>query len=505
MSTNRHYRTMSLWESQGSDATNASIGPSSDVAGTPPPRRERQRIARKPRATADGQIFMFAPESYRGGELTTRQRLQEPGQVADVPTAPRNRQEPDDEPPTPSPVPAKKPKPRPPKPQAKGVSIFGDTEPYQPPPVQPTDQRVTTEPARMGWFNLPTMDADLYSDPQYDPYIPARLGAPKYGRDYGLYDLSQKTEKEGFLKLLAELCSRIHEPEQGMGRPRMSMADMAFATAYKVYSLFSLRRFTTDLAGAKALEYIDRIPNFNTISKYMNIADMTPMLMDLVTASAIPVNGLDSMALVDSTGFSTSRFVNWFGKKHGNAQDRKEWMKAHCAFGNTTKVVMAVEISGWEGPGTGDNSHFVPLMERASKYFEFDAVAADKAYSARRNFDLMELADKTLYVPFKSNAVRPDFTDVSGWARMYHFFHFQKEAFYSHYHQRSLSETAFHMIKSKYGDAIRSKATVAQINEVLAKVLCHNIVEVHKASVMMGLDPVMGATLPEPKPIPWHR
>jgi hypothetical protein len=31
------------------------------------------------------------------------------------------------------------------------------------------------------------------------------------------------------------------------------------------------------------------------------------------------------------------------------------------------------------------------------------------------------------------------------------------------------------MIKSKFGGSVRSKTEVAQINEVLLKVLCHNI------------------------------
>lgn len=527
MSSNQNYSTMSLWESQGSGNTKGASVRSSDVAGTPPPKRERHRIARKPRATVDGQVYMFSPQSYRDGALTTMQTAatDDPGQTADTLVEPCNHSETGnveqdtpvepcnhpypDEPPAPTPVPVQRPKPpQPPKPRAKHVervSLFGDTEPYQSPPVQTTDQRVKAVPAHRGWHGIPAVDAGIYTPPMYDPYIPAQFGPPKYGRDYGLYDTAKKTEKEGFLRLLAELCRGINEPEQGMGRPRMSIADMVFATVYKVYSLFSLRRFTTDLTEAKEMGLIDRIPNFNTISKYMNISNMTPILMDLVQASAIPVNGLDHFALVDSTGFSTSRFVNWFGKKHGKAQDRKEWMKAHIVCGNISKIVMAVQITGWEGPGTGDNSQFVPLMERASKYFDFDAVAADKAYSAKHNFKLMELANKDLYVPFKSNAVKPGFDDVSGWARMYHMFRFQKEAFYSHYHQRSNVETAVHMIKSKFGDAIRSKATVAQINEVLAKVLCHNIVEVHKASVMMGLDPVMHAILPEPKAVPWHK
>jgi transposase len=52
---------------------------------------------------------------------------------------------------------------------------------------------------------------------------------------------------------------------------------------------------------------------------------------------------------------------------------------------------------------------------------------------------------------------------------MYHYFEFKNEEFLEHYHKRSNAETTFHMIKSKFGDAVRSKTEVAQVNEVLLK------------------------------------
>ena len=50
-----------------------------------------------------------------------------------------------------------------------------------------------------------------------------------------------------------------------------------------------------------------------------------------------------------------------------------------------------------------------------------------------------------------------------------------REAFMEHYHKRSNIETAYSMIKGKFGSALRSKSDTGQINEVLCKVLCHNI------------------------------
>jgi len=50
-----------------------------------------------------------------------------------------------------------------------------------------------------------------------------------------------------------------------------------------------------------------------------------------------------------------------------------------------------------------------------------------------------------------------------------------EEEFLEHYHKRSNSETCFHMIKTKFGSHIKSKKQTAQFNELLVKVLCHNI------------------------------
>jgi hypothetical protein len=41
--------------------------------------------------------------------------------------------------------------------------------------------------------------------------------------------------------------------------------------------------------------------------------------------------------------------------------------------------------------------------------------------------------------------------------------------------KRSNVETAFSMINAKFSGSVRSKTPVAQVNETLAKVLCHNI------------------------------
>ena len=47
------------------------------------------------------------------------------------------------------------------------------------------------------------------------------------------------------------------------------------------------------------------------------------------------------------------------------------------------------------------------------------------------------------------------------------------------------------IVKIKFGDAVRSKTEVAAKNEVLAKILCHNLY--YLTSAIQGLDPVLNA------------
>ena len=47
------------------------------------------------------------------------------------------------------------------------------------------------------------------------------------------------------------------------------------------------------------------------------------------------------------------------------------------------------------------------------------------------------------------------------------------------------------MIKAKFGGSVRSKTPVAQVNEVLAKVLCHNICVLIQSAYELGVGSVL--------------
>lgn len=168
----------------------------------------------------------------------------------------------------------------------------------------------------------------------------------------------------------------------------------------------------------------------------------------------------------------------------------REWVKAHLMVGVTTNVVTAVEISGWRD---SDTRYFPQLLTRTADNFSLAEVSADKAYLSRRNLELVEDTGAIPFIPFKAST-RPILEHVQDtpWARMYHRFAYEREDFLARYHKRSNVETAFHMIKSKFGDSVLSKSPVGMANEVLAKVLCHNVVVVGQAIQEFGVEPAFG-------------
>ncbi len=137
-----------------------------------------------------------------------------------------------------------------------------------------------------------------------------------YKQEWGAYNEAQTHEKERFLSLLADLCKGIEEAPQPIGRKRLPLADMVFASAFKVYNATSGRRFMTDLREAHSKGYLSKAPHYNSISRYLENPGLTPILKELIEQSSLPLQAIESDFAVDSSGFSTSRFVQWMHAKY---------------------------------------------------------------------------------------------------------------------------------------------------------------------------------------------
>jgi transposase len=135
----------------------------------------------------------------------------------------------------------------------------------------------------------------------------------------------------------------------------------------------------------------------------------------------------------------------------------------------------------------GDCPLLPELLAQTAKKFKVKEVSGDKAYLSKQNLEAIEAVGAVPFIPFKSNSVGMA-SKSAHWKRMWCHFSLKSEDFLKHYHRRSNVESAMWMIKSKFGGAVRSKLPTAQTNEVLAKVLCHNLSCIVHAITEFGID-----------------
>jgi transposase len=311
-----------------------------------------------------------------------------------------------------------------------------------------------------------------------------------YSQDWEAYNQAQTQEKAIFQKLLHDLCANIVEPPQAQnGRPPLSYRDMLFSVVFKVFSTVSGRRFMTDLNEAKDRGYITKACHFNSIFNYLELECLTSVLKEMIKHSALPLKTLETDFAVDSSGFSTCNYVRWFDEKYGKERTSNLWIKAHLMTGVKTHIVTSVEITGKDA---NDSPLLPTLVSDTAKNFTLSEVSADKGYSSLDNHEAIAKTGATPFIAFKANATG----EVGGmFQKMYHFYCFKRDEFLASYHKRSNSETVFSMIKAKFSTRLRSKGDAVQINELLCKVLCHNLCVLIQSMFEFGIVPTFCAEI----------
>lgn len=308
-----------------------------------------------------------------------------------------------------------------------------------------------------------------------------------YRQNWPAYNEAQTTEKARVESLLKSLCEGIAEPAPSPkgGRPSIPVRDKVFAAVMKVYTTFSGRRASTDIRDCAERGHIEDAPHYNSVFRCLESAETTAILTRLIEESAAPLAEIENVAgqfAQDSTGFSTAVFDRWFSQKHGKLMSQHTWTKLHIMCGTTTNVVTAVRVSD-----EGDCPLLPALLNRTAERFSVKEVSADKAYLSVDNLEAIEAVGAVPFVPFKINS-----TGMSNksphWRRMWAHFTLKTEEFLARYHRRSNVESTMNMIKSKFGGAVRSKLPTAQVNEVLCKVLCHNLACIVHAITEFGIE-----------------
>ena len=308
-----------------------------------------------------------------------------------------------------------------------------------------------------------------------------------YKQDWPKYNAAQASEKRRFRVLLHELCRRL--PVRGRngntsGRMPHLPADAVFTLCYRVYCGLSSRRLTTDLEEAHAMGFLTKpIPGVKA-TWFAEDPYYTPILKELVGYSARPLRALERDFAIDSSGFGSTKYEKWYDHKYGITRNRCVWVKTHIASGVKTNVVTAVRILDKDAH---DSPQFVPLVKETKKHFEISEVSADKAYVSVENFEAVAECGGQAFIAFKANN-----TGAAGGhlEKAFHYFQFKQDEYMARYHKRSNVESTFSAIKRKFGADVVSKTPTAMTNEVICKIICHNLTCLIQEQERLGVVPV---------------
>lgn len=314
------------------------------------------------------------------------------------------------------------------------------------------------------------------------------------------YTRVQENEKATVQTLLRGLCDGIAEPARApkRGNQPLRLSDVVFAAVMKVYSTVSGRRATTDIRRCERDGFIGHAPTHSSIAKFMENPAMKPLLTQLVEESARPLVAVEEHFAADASGFSTTTFAQWHSHKYGAETRVNQWVKAHVMVGVKTHVVTSAQVTA----GTEhDSPQFRPMLGAtvASGFCPKEA-SADKGYLSDANVCAIEAVGAAPLVPMKVNSVATGHSEA--WRRLHLYFELQREEFLSKYHLRSNVESVFSSVKRKFGASVRSKLPAAQHNEVLCKLIAHNLSMVAHAIGEFSVDPKFWTPRPKPPASP---
>jgi transposase len=306
------------------------------------------------------------------------------------------------------------------------------------------------------------------------------------------YNASQVHEREYVERLLRALCAGIPQPPRrpGPGRRPLPIADVVIAVILKVFMTLSSRRAQSDLRESAARGNLGTVGHFNTLTRFLADSASTPILTALIEESAAPLCAIENgQYAIDSSGFSTVSYDRWFDQKHGKLQARHPWVKLHIMCGTVTHAITSARVSS-----EGDCPQLPALLARTRTHHDVREVSGDKAYSSVENHAVLESLGVEAFIPFKVNAVVNPKAPV--WSRHLVEFTLNQERFLAHYHRRSNVETVFAMMKARFGASVASRLPTAQVNEVLAMCVAHNLCCLVKAIFTAGLAPTFWQDAP---------
>jgi hypothetical protein len=300
----------------------------------------------------------------------------------------------------------------------------------------------------------------------------------------------EKGEMWEFLLVLRELLRTVEDPPLRTKHARLPLHDMLFILITKVFFGFSSadHRLFLELLHPD-LRPPEWIPHRNSITNYMRLEWLRPILEALVNTSSkplIPYSGV--LFAIDSTPILAPGYYMSRNRKTGKLYERREWIRLHMICDVLTGVVAAARA---DSKSVAEKKYFKVLIdETISLGFHVEAVTADNNYCTKEN---ARWARQERHIEpnltVKKNAKKSKKNSDPAWDENYERAKSEDPEVRIKFHRRAVIESVNAFIKAKYGGEVLSKSAAGQYNEALCKVICANLIVLIRDSWAMGFTP----------------
>lgn len=337
------------------------------------------------------------------------------------------------------------------------------------------------------------------------PYEDARRLKAQRPRPFGA-DARAEEHMDWWIPLLVRHASLqaprlLDRPDGEPGRPRNAQEDSLVCAVLWAINQKNARNGRFHRAALRDAGILDHRVGSADVSRTLLDPNTTILLQSAIQTLAAPFANVDTpwptpfpvgilgrKFAVDSTGFTPNRRGRYLEEKHRVRRKAVPWLKLHIGLSTKAKVVTYAEVTP-DGNKTHDTTVFPRILDGTSRVATdgIEYVVGDGAYTNRPNVALVQAYGGTYLGPLRR--------DANDWAKgvgamtdLQAFFTMHRDEFDAEYNDRSLAENHFASTKCRWGESLRSRRTVSQINETLARIVAMNAVRVTQHVHRLGVE-----------------
>lgn len=273
-------------------------------------------------------------------------------------------------------------------------------------------------------------------------------------------------------KTIVGVVKRLPPPwdKNTFGRPCWDPRTVAVACFMKIFfnrSYDGIEAYLKSNPTLNELLHTGRLPGHSVIARGMHSLSMKYIrkVLRYITLQ-FRKRGMD--VIVDSSGFRLKTSSTWFDIRIQHINSKKEHIKLHIVVDAETLLILSFTITSWRGSDSKEFSRLINQLPTLGK------VLGDKAYSSRKNCQLVANKGGTPYLCFKTNTTGRS-KGYPAWNVSFKLYSSSPERWMGEYHIRSVIEAVFSSIKRCWGHDIKSKNGWLKRRELALKVVGYDI------------------------------